>query len=130
MPTSSDYRLAIWTEATAWALARNQLPAAQRLLVLTFDAAMQSGDIDVADVARQRLAALNPQHNLAQYDSSTNAMKSEEFQRFLKTVQRQLPFEEAERMVTSRPTDDRLEPNDRLPLGPQMVEWLENAAAS
>lgn len=124
MLSVSEHRLAIWAEATAWALKRRQHSAAQRLLVLLIDAAAREGCLSVAEFARDRLLEVNGRHHVSRYDSALSAMKNEEFSQFLSSVRRQISFEEAEQMVCARPADDRRTVDERQPIEPQLISWL------
>lgn len=125
MESSEENRLQVWTEAAAWALCRQQGPAAQRLLLMTMDAATQAGWLQLADVARDRLVTLNPKHQVATFPTAADALRDDDISTLVRSVGRQIRFEEAERMVTSRPADDRLTLDPDSPAEPQLVKLLD-----
>lgn len=126
MLSPSDRRLITWIEAAAWSLTRRQLPAAQRLLVIAIDTAVRAGYPELAENLQTRLLQLNANHHLARYASLTDAFESEDFQKFVSSVKRQISFEEAERLLDARPADDRLLVDDWHPIGPQLAQWLDS----
>lgn len=84
---------------------RGQLAGRDKLLVLTGAEACRAGLLQQAEPCYELIRKNNPRHALSQYDSFLQAMKSEDFQVFLKRTEEHLPFEKAEFLLEEQGVD-------------------------
>lgn len=73
--------------------------ACDRLLVLSAALAAQMGLSRISAACRARVLAHNPKHMLHRWQSLEVALQDEDFQHFLRHLQRRYPLEKAERML-------------------------------
>jgi hypothetical protein len=78
---------------------RQQSLGADKFLVLAGAAACRAGWPDVAERCRCLVAADNPNHLVCKFPSFADAMRSSDFQPFLKQLERLIGYERAEHLL-------------------------------
>ena len=78
---------------------KQQLPGRDKFLILAGAAACRAGWLDVAARCRELVLGHNPQHLLGENASFPDALRSPEFEPFLKQLRRQCGYERAEHLL-------------------------------
>ena len=78
---------------------KQQLDGRDRFLILAGAAACRAGWLDVAARCRELVLAHNPHHLLGAHSSFPDALRSEEFDPFLKQLERNCGDERAEHLL-------------------------------
>ena len=76
-----------------------------RFLILCGTAACRAGYADVAARCRDAILALNPRHLAARWETLADALRDAEFDTFLRSVERQCPWERSEHELAARGID-------------------------
>ena len=79
--------------------ARRQAFGADKFLVLAGAAACRAGWPDVAERCRQLISADNPNHLVSRFAGFPDAMRSPDFQTYLKQMERFVGYERAEHLL-------------------------------
>jgi hypothetical protein len=81
-------------------LQRGQYLSRDKFLILTAAAACRAGWPDVSNRCHTLVLANNPLHLLGNYDLFTDAMRSPDFEPFLKQLERFCGYEKAEHLLS------------------------------
>lgn len=78
---------------------KGQLPARDRFLLLAGAAACRGGVLPAAELCRQLIARSNPGHQLGQYATFPDAMRSEDFRYLVGRTEKGCSYEAAEHLL-------------------------------
>ncbi len=78
---------------------KGQRPARDRFLLLAGAAACRAGVLAAAERCRQLIAASSPGHQLVEYDSFPDAMRSADFRLLMDRWEKKCPYELAEHLL-------------------------------
>lgn len=78
---------------------RGQQSGCDRFLLLAGQAACHAGWLDVAERCRLIVLAHNPHHLLGRYESFPDALRAEDFQPYLRNLERFCSYEHAEHLL-------------------------------
>lgn len=78
---------------------RGQQSGSDRFLLLTGEAACRAGWLDVAHRCREIVLAHNPRHLLGCYPTFADALRSADFQPYLRNLERFCSYEHAEHLL-------------------------------
>ena len=92
---------------------KQQLPGRDKFLILAGAAACRAGWLDVAARCRELVLSHNPHHLLREHDSFPDALRSAEFEPFLKQLERQCGYERAEHLLGELGIDPAVPPERR-----------------
>ena len=79
---------------------RKQIGPRDKFLVLGGVSALKAGWPDVAERCRELIVAHNPAHQLVQYPTFADALRSEDFEQLLKPLGKFCSYERAEHLLT------------------------------
>jgi hypothetical protein len=103
----ADARLVVYTELADWYERHAQASMRDRFLVLAADAALDSGQADMAERLRQRLLQANPHHLLKPYTSFAQALAAPDVETYVADLRQSYPLETAERLLQTLREGDR-----------------------
>lgn len=103
-----DLELRAYLQLAAISHTRGQWLPRNKFLILAGAAACHAGFLDVAEHCRRLVNTHSPKHLLGRYESFPAALKSEEFQSYLKQLKKFCSLERAEHLLLGQ--GQRLEP--------------------
>lgn len=103
-----DLALSAYLRLAAISHERGQLLPRNKFLVLSGDAACREGLLRVAERCRALVTANSPAHLVGRYESFPAALKSAEFQTYLKQLRKFCSVERAEYLLAGQ--GEKLEP--------------------
>lgn len=119
MPDPHDAAMLAFVKLSGISQDRNQLGPRDKFLVLAAAAALRAGWLPVAERCRELVLAHNGVHMLRHYSSFVDAYKADDFQTYLKQVERFCSYEKAEHLLARQdltpdlpPLTARLTPGD------------------
>ena len=115
--SSADLAVVQYLELAKISQAKQQPSGCDRFLVLAAEAACRAGWLDVAEHCREIVLQHNPHHLIGRWPTMPDALRSEEFQPFLKQLERFCSVERAESLLSE--LDQSLTVEDEDSLGDQ-----------
>lgn len=103
-----DLALSAYLRLAAISHERGQWLPRNKFLVLSGDAACREGLLGIAERCRALVMANSPAHIVGRYDSFPSALKSAEFQTYLKQLRKFCSVERAEHLLAGQ--GENLEP--------------------
>lgn len=98
----SDLALSAYLQLAAISHERGQWLPRNKFLILAGDAACREGLLPIAERCRALVLANNHVHIVGRYDSFPNALRSMEFQTYLKQQKKFCSVERAEHLLTGQ----------------------------
>jgi hypothetical protein len=91
----------VYNQLADWYEQKGPASMRDRFLVLAADAALEAGEVDVAEYLRTRLLQVNPHHLLKPYASFVQALAAAEVQTYVGDLRRNYPPEAARQLLHS-----------------------------
>lgn len=94
-----EQALAAYVQLALLSHQKRQRPARDRFLLLAGAAACRAGVLAAAERCRQVIVASSPGHQLAEYDSFPDALRSPDFRLLMDRWEKRWPYEAAEHFL-------------------------------
>lgn len=94
-----EQALAAYVQLALLSHQKSQRPARDRFLLLAGAAACRAGVLAAAERCRQLIVASSPGHQLGEYDSFPDAMRSADFRLLADRWEKKCPYEAAEHFL-------------------------------
>ncbi len=112
--SNADLAVVQYLELAKISEAKQQSSGSDRFLVLAAEAACRAGWLDVAERCRRIVLTHNPHHLIRRWPTVPDALRSKEFQPFLKQLGRFCSVERAETLLSELDRSIKVDAADSL----------------